>query len=150
MLVVCSEFTRRGWKWSLGVLFISLYVLTTWITVFEKLIVTPSEEIPYLLWNLKLYCSIHKSLPLDPILSPLSPTYNLSPCFVKINFIIIFPSPYRSPKWSLVVFQSKIMYAFLITSTGSGVNTSSYPLSSGGSYPGGKVVGTWSWPLTSI
>jgi len=26
----------------------------------------------------------------------------------------------------------------------------SYPMGSGGSFPGNKVNGTWSWPLTSI
>jgi hypothetical protein len=33
--------------------------------------------------------------------------------------------------------------------TGSGVNPTSYPVGTGGSYPGGKVAGTWSWPHTS-
>jgi len=28
--------------------------------------------------------------------------------------------------------------------------TRSYPMDTGGSFPGGKAAGTWSWPLTSI
>jgi hypothetical protein len=34
--------------------------------------------------------------------------------------------------------------------TGSGVHPASYPMGTRGSFPGGKVPGAWSWPLTSI
>jgi hypothetical protein len=34
-------------------------------------------------------------------------------------------------------------------STGSGVCQTSYPVGTGGSFPGGKAAGAWSWPLTS-
>jgi len=33
---------------------------------------------------------------------------------------------------------------------GSGANPASHPMGTGGSFPGGKVAGAWSWPLTSI
>jgi hypothetical protein len=33
---------------------------------------------------------------------------------------------------------------------GSGAHPASYPMGSGGSFPGGKAAGAWSWPLTSI
>jgi hypothetical protein len=33
---------------------------------------------------------------------------------------------------------------------GSGANPASYPMGTRGSFPGGKAVGAWSWPLTSI
>jgi hypothetical protein len=33
---------------------------------------------------------------------------------------------------------------------GSGVHPTSYPMDTGGSFPGGKTAGSWSWPLTSI
>jgi hypothetical protein len=33
--------------------------------------------------------------------------------------------------------------------TSSGAHTASYPVDTGGSSPGGKVVCTWSWPVTS-
>jgi hypothetical protein len=34
--------------------------------------------------------------------------------------------------------------------TGSGVHPASYPVGTRGSFPDGKVVAVWSWPLTSI
>jgi hypothetical protein len=33
---------------------------------------------------------------------------------------------------------------------GSGAHPPSYPISTGGSFPGGKAAVAWSWPLTSI
>jgi hypothetical protein len=33
---------------------------------------------------------------------------------------------------------------------GSGAHPASYPMGTRGSFPGGKVAGTWSWPLTCI
>jgi hypothetical protein len=33
--------------------------------------------------------------------------------------------------------------------TGSGAHPTSYPMGTGGSFPGGKAAGAWSWPLTS-
>jgi hypothetical protein len=33
--------------------------------------------------------------------------------------------------------------------TDSGTHPASYPMGTGGSFPGGKAVGAWSWPLTS-
>jgi hypothetical protein len=36
-----------------------------------------------------------------------------------------------------------------VVQTGSGVHPISYPIGTGGSFPGGKAVGPWSWPLTS-
>jgi hypothetical protein len=34
--------------------------------------------------------------------------------------------------------------------TGSVAHPASYPMNTGGSFPGGKVTGSWSWPLTTI
>jgi hypothetical protein len=34
--------------------------------------------------------------------------------------------------------------------TRSGAHPASYPMGTRGSFPGGKVAGAWSWPLTSI
>jgi hypothetical protein len=34
--------------------------------------------------------------------------------------------------------------------TGSGAHPAFYPMSTEGSFPGGKAAGVWSWPLTSI
>jgi hypothetical protein len=33
---------------------------------------------------------------------------------------------------------------------GSGAHPASYPMRTGGSFPGGEAAGAWSWPLTSM
>jgi hypothetical protein len=47
-----------------------------------------------------------------------------------------------SPGWGKIFLLSNVV------ETGSGTHPA-YPLRSGGSFPGGKAAGTWSWPLTS-
>jgi hypothetical protein len=39
-----------------------------------------SQEIPRLLWNTKFHCSVHKSPPLDQILSQMNADDTLTPC----------------------------------------------------------------------
>jgi hypothetical protein len=36
-----------------------------------------------------------------------------------------------------------------VVQTGSGVHPTSYPIGTGGFFPGGKAAWAWSWPLTS-
>jgi hypothetical protein len=36
-----------------------------------------------------------------------------------------------------------------LVQTGSGAHPASYPMDTGGAFPGGKAAGAWSWPLTS-
>jgi hypothetical protein len=36
-----------------------------------------------------------------------------------------------------------------VVQTGSGVHPTYYPMDTGGSFPGSKAVGAWSWPLTT-
>jgi len=38
----------------------------------------------------------------------------------------------------------------LMLERGTGSHPASYPMGTRDSFPGGKVAGTWSWPLTSI
>jgi hypothetical protein len=35
-----------------------------------------------------------------------------------------------------------------LVQTGPGAHPASYPMGAGGSFPGGKAAGVWSWPLT--
>jgi hypothetical protein len=50
-----------------------------------------SQDIPHILWNLKVYYLVHKSPLLVPILSKTNPLHALSH-FLKIHFKIILPS----------------------------------------------------------
>jgi hypothetical protein len=52
-------------------------------------------------------------------------------------------SEFRVPVWS------KLCSLLHVVQTGSGVHPTSYPISIGDSFPGGKAAGAWSWPLTS-
>jgi len=47
------------------------------------------------------YKCIHRSLPLDPILSHLNPEYTFKPYLLKIHFNIILLSTPIPPKWLL-------------------------------------------------
>jgi len=60
-----------------------------------------SQEIPRLLWNPKVHYCVHKSPPLDTVLSQMHSVHTLSPYFPEIHSNFIFSSTPRSLKLSL-------------------------------------------------
>jgi hypothetical protein len=60
------------------------------------------QEIPSLLWNLKVHFRVHNSQSLVPLLSQTHPIHTFPPYFRKIHSDVILSTP-RSSEWSLPV-----------------------------------------------
>jgi len=60
-----------------------------------------NEGITHLLWNQKVHHCVHKSPPMAPTLSQMTPVHNFSSLFSKIHSSITLPSMPKSSKWSL-------------------------------------------------
>jgi hypothetical protein len=76
---------------------------------------SPSQEIPHILWNLKVHYCVHKVLPLLPILSQTHPVHTFPHCFPKIHSDTAshLHLDLQSGLYPLG-FPTKILYAFLI------------------------------------
>jgi hypothetical protein len=80
------------------------YLLIPWcrILLYDKLIVTHLvKKYPVFLWNPKVHHSVHKSPPLNPILSHQNPVRPIDPYLPKVHFNVILPPTPRSSQWSL-------------------------------------------------
>ena len=79
--------------------YLLIYLLTHVCTYFmeqspswEANRLSASQEIPHILWNLKVHCRIHKCPPLVPTLCQLNPVHTPTTLFLKIHLNIILPS----------------------------------------------------------
>jgi len=74
-----------------------------------------SQEISYLLRNPKLHYGVHKSPPLDAILTQMHPFHTFPPYIHQIHSNIILASKITSSEWSFPFrFCEQILYAFIV------------------------------------
>jgi hypothetical protein len=67
-----------------------------------------TQELPNIVWNLKVHYRVHKSPPLVPILSQINPIYTTPSCLSTIRLHLGLPSGFFPSG-----FPTNILYAFL-------------------------------------
>jgi hypothetical protein len=79
------------------------YLITPWCGIlYEKLTVTQLvKKYPAFLRNPKVHHRVHKSPPLDPILSQPNPVRPIDPYLPKVHLNVILPPTPRSSQWSI-------------------------------------------------
>ena len=71
---------------------------------------SPNQEIPQILWNLKIHDRVHNSVPLALTLSQINPVHSVRFYFFKTHFNIILPyTPWFPTRYS---FPIKPPYTF--------------------------------------
>jgi len=93
--------------YEITITFLLTYFLTYLLTYFmeqsppwEANRFAAGQEIPSILWNLKVHYRIHKCSPPVPILSQFNPVHTPKSHFPKIRLNITFPSMPGSSQWS--------------------------------------------------
>jgi hypothetical protein len=75
-----------------------------------------TQELPSILWNLKIHYCTHKSPPLVPFLSQIDPVHTIPSYLSKIHFNIVHPPCLRLPSGLFLSgFPINILYAFLLS-----------------------------------
>jgi hypothetical protein len=122
-----------------------------------------TQELPSILWNPKVHYRVRKSPLLVPIVSQIDPVHTILSYLFKIHFNIVPHLRLGLPSGLLPSgFPANVLYAFdwlragrprgrnsspdrvknflHSVQTGSGVHPTSYPMSTGGSFPGGRAA----------
>jgi hypothetical protein len=88
--------------WPLNRDVLSMGQLTKWSSPpSEANSCSTDQEVPRLLYKLKVHYRVHKSPPPVFVLTQMNPVQNLPPYFFKVHFNIVLPSSPKSFKWSL-------------------------------------------------